>query len=200
MLKTGIKFENVDSMEACKYIALTSTEQEYRLGPLKRVLPRRRCVNGTRPGITGEDPLNKDTGNQDQWEFPPMGNGLTEQEKKLVMAKVMKTAVLAIFKTHTYSIAERFYLQQKGGPIGLRLTSCVARLVMLWCDDKLIEAMERMNIKTIAGARYMDTSGYGSTLSDWVGGLLMEYCSTGRPGEMKKGTVESQDCRKQQKS
>ena len=27
---------------------------------------------------------------------------------------------------------------------------------MLWWDDKLIEAMERMNIKTIAGARYMD--------------------------------------------
>ena len=26
-------------------------------------------------------------------------NGLTEQEKKLVMAKVMKTAVLAVFKT-----------------------------------------------------------------------------------------------------
>jgi hypothetical protein len=69
VLKTNIKFENVNWMEACKYIALTSTEQECRLGPLKRVLPWRRCVTGTRPGITGEDPMSKETGNQDQWEF-----------------------------------------------------------------------------------------------------------------------------------
>ena len=67
VLKTKIKFENIDWVEGCKYIAITSTEQECRLGPLKRVLPRRRCVTGTRPGITGEDPLSKDTGNQDQW-------------------------------------------------------------------------------------------------------------------------------------
>ena len=108
-------------MEACKYIALTSTEQECRLGPLKRVLPQRRKVNGTRPGITGEDPLSKETGSQDQWEFKDLGsNGLMEMEKKQVLAKVMMTAVLAISKTHTYSFGARFYFQAKGGPIGLR--------------------------------------------------------------------------------
>ena len=131
VLKTKIKFENIDWLEGCKYIALTSTEQECRLGPLKRVLPRRRCVTGTRPGITGEDPLSKDTGNQDQWEFPNLDNGLTKKEKQLVKAKVMKTVVLTIFKTHTYSFDQRFYLQQEGGPIGLSSTCCVARLVML---------------------------------------------------------------------
>jgi hypothetical protein len=56
MMETKVKFDNVEWLEACKYIALTSTEQECRLGPLKRVLPQRRKVNGTRPGITGEDP------------------------------------------------------------------------------------------------------------------------------------------------
>ena len=91
-----------------------------------------RCVTGTRPGITGEDPLSKDTGNQDQWEYPNLGsNGLTLKEKQLVMANVMKTAVLAIFKCHTYSFDQKFYLQLRGGPIGLRSSCCVARLVML---------------------------------------------------------------------
>ena len=47
VLKTKIKFGNIDWVEGCKYIAITSTEQECRLGPLKRVLPRRRCVTGT---------------------------------------------------------------------------------------------------------------------------------------------------------
>ena len=56
VMETKIKFENIDWMEGCKYIALTSTAQECRLGPLRRVLPRKRFVPGTRPGITGEDP------------------------------------------------------------------------------------------------------------------------------------------------
>ena len=66
MLDTKVKLASVDWAEACKYIALTSTEQEARLSPLRRVIPIRRKVNGTRPGITGEDPLSKDCGNQEQ--------------------------------------------------------------------------------------------------------------------------------------
>ena len=77
-------------------------------------------------------------------------------ERQLVMAKVMKTAVLAIFKCHTYSLDQKFYVQLKGGPIGLRSSCFVARLVMLWWDDKLFEAIEKMNLSTVAGARYMD--------------------------------------------
>ena len=143
-------------MEACKYIALTSTVQECRMGPLRRVLPRRRHSPGSRPGITGEDPLAKDSGCQDQWEFPALGNGLTDVEKRLVVAKVMKTSVLAIFKTHTYSFGGKYFHQTKGGPIGLRSTCCIARLVMLWWDDQLTVALMKYNISTISGARYMD--------------------------------------------
>ena len=67
------------------------------------MLPQRRKVNGTWPGITGEDPLSKETGSQDQWEFKNLGsNGLMELEKKQVLAKVMKTAVMAIFKTKQF--------------------------------------------------------------------------------------------------
>ena len=156
MLETEVSFDNINWMEGSKYITLTSTEQECRMGPLKRVLPKRRYVNGTRPGITGEDPMSKEQNSQDQWEFPNIPNGLTKEEKKLLLAKVMKTAVLAIFKTHTYSFNQKFYLQAKGGPIGLRSTCAIARLVMMWWDDRLIEAMETMNIKKISGARYMD--------------------------------------------
>ena len=48
---------------------------------------------------------------------------MTKFEKRLVVAKVMKTAILAIFKTHTYSVSQKFYLQAAGGPIGLRAAS-----------------------------------------------------------------------------
>ena len=157
MMETEVKIDNIEWLEACNYIALTSTEQVCRLSPLKRVFPRRTKVNGTRPGITGEDPLSKDTGSLDQWEFKNLGsNGMIEVEKKLVLAKVMKTAVLAIFKTHTYSFGTKFYLQSRGGLIGLRSTCCIERLVMIWWDDKLVEAVEKAGIKLVSGARYMD--------------------------------------------
>ena len=57
ILETNVKFRGVDYQEACRLIALTSSEQECRLGPLRRVLPVRRYVHGSRPGVTGEDPL-----------------------------------------------------------------------------------------------------------------------------------------------
>ena len=111
MMETDVKIRGVDFLEACRLIALTSTEQECRLGPLKRVLPRRRYVNGTRPGITGEDPLGPDTGSQEQWDFPPLGkNGLTRLEKKMIIAKVMQKTTLVLFKTHTYRFANTFFL------------------------------------------------------------------------------------------
>ena len=53
IMNTKVKFAGINYQEACKYKALTSTEAECRMGPLKRVLPRTRHKNGSRPGITG---------------------------------------------------------------------------------------------------------------------------------------------------
>ena len=95
---------------------------------------------------------------QDQWDFPFFRNGLTEHEKKLVLAKVMKTSVIAIFKTHIFiwwkilPPGERWTYR----PIGLRSTCCIVRLVMMWWDDQLVVALTRLNIKMISVARYMD--------------------------------------------
>ena len=154
--ESQVEFKGVDYMEACKYIALTSTEQQCRIGPLRRILPQRRHTNGTRPGITGEDPLGPESGGQDQWKFPHLRYPLTSKEKKTIVAKTLHTAVLAIFKTHTYSFANRFFLQRVGGLIGLRSTCCIARIVMLWWDERLLEVITKSNIKLIEGARYMD--------------------------------------------
>ena len=157
MMKTEIQFKGVNYLEACKMIALTSSEQECRLGRLKRVLPIRRHVNGTRPGISGEDPMGPDVGSQDQWKFPNLKRSpLTKLEKTMIVAEVTKKSVLAIFKTHTYRFANKFFLQRKGGPIGLRSTCCIARLVMLWWDEEFLEVLKKNNLTIIRGARYMD--------------------------------------------
>ena len=49
MLNTKIKFDNMEWLEACTYIVLTSTEQECRLGPLRGC-----CQSGPRSMVLAQ--------------------------------------------------------------------------------------------------------------------------------------------------
>ena len=102
-MESKIKFRGVNY-----YFALTSTEQECRLGPLRRVLPWRRFLPGTRPGVTGAGPAGPEVGDQEQWEFPNVQ--LTEREKRMIIAKTMHTSVLTLFKTHCYTFGGKQYI------------------------------------------------------------------------------------------
>ena len=193
IMETEVGFEGVNYQEGCRYIVLNCTEQECRLGPLRRVLPKRRFVNGTRPGVTGAGPLGAEAGDQEQWKFPPVK--LTKLEKRLIVATVMRIAVLTLFRTHTYSFGNKFYQQRAGGPIGLRSTCCVARLVMLWWDEELLQLMVSNNVITEEQARYMDDiriwlwsirMGWR-----WTGGRL-EFCKDWRDEETSKGMTPLQ--------
>ena len=115
-METDVGFEGVDYMEGCKYIAMNSTAQECRTSPLRRILPRRRHTNGTRPGVTGDDPMGPESGGQDQWKFRK-GVKLSDREKRMVVATIMKIAVLVLFRTHIYEFGGKFYLQKRGVPL-----------------------------------------------------------------------------------
>ena len=68
----------------------------------------------------------------------------------------MHTAVLTLFKTNCYTFGGKFYFQMQGGPIGLRLTCCIARMVMMLWDKQFLEKMSRSNITLEEKQRYMD--------------------------------------------
>ena len=57
VMESKVEFDGVDYQEGSRYIALNMSEHECRTGPLGRVLPRRRFVNGVRPGVTGAGPM-----------------------------------------------------------------------------------------------------------------------------------------------
>jgi hypothetical protein len=155
IMETEVGFRGINYLEGAKYIVLNSTAKECRISPLKRILPIRRHDNGTRPGITGEDPIGPHPGDQNQWSFPPNVR-LTTREKRMIIATVMKIAVLVLFRTHVYEFGGKFFLQRKGGPIGLRSTCCIARIVMLWWDEKLLSLIAKNNLTLEQKARYMD--------------------------------------------
>ena len=154
VMESKVMFDGVDYQEGARYIALNSTEQECRTGPLGRILPRRRFVNGSRPGVTGAGPLGPEVGDQEQWVFPR--KKLSALEKRMVVAMTLKMAVLMLFRSHVYSFGGKFFLQKAGGPIGLRSTCCIARLVMMWWDKELITLMANSNLTLVEKARYMD--------------------------------------------
>ena len=61
-----------------------------------------------------------------------------------------------MFCTHIYKFDNKFYLQQRGGPIGLRGTCAVARLTMIMWDRLWLDLVSDMGINIEDAARYMD--------------------------------------------
>ena len=61
-----------------------------------------------------------------------------------------------MMNTHLYEFDGQIFHQQSGGPIGLRATCAVARIVMNHWDAKWMELMDKNNIKRDLEDRYMD--------------------------------------------
>ena len=93
-------------------------------------------------------------GDQEQWRFPDII--LAEEEKKLMVAEVIKIMIEILFKNHLYTFGGKRYRQKKGGPIGLRATCAIARLVICAWDRKWKELITKNNITLEEYIRYMD--------------------------------------------
>ena len=128
VLKSSISWEGINYMEAVRYIALNWTEAQCRTSKLRRVLPWRRKSHGSRPGVRGAGPKGPDIGDTDQWVFPRVV--LSDQDKLEILGAVLSIATTALFTHHFYSFGGATFKQLKGGPIGLRGTCAVPRLLI----------------------------------------------------------------------
>ena len=154
VIMSDMKFEGVDLMECARYVALNWTRDQCQASKLRRILPWRRKKTGTRPGIRGSGPRGKTRGDTEQWVFPHVV--LEEGEKKLLVGTVLQIMVRALFSTHHYSFGGKIYHQRGGGPIGLRGTAAVARLIMQVFDVVWRARLEKVGIETWLLARYVD--------------------------------------------
>ena len=101
-------------------------------------------------------------GDTEQWVFPQIT--LTEEEKKELVATVVQIVVEALFNHHFYTFGNEIYHQKGGGPIGLRGTCAVARVLMQMWDIKWRDVLKEERITTWLLARYMDdTRGHRKT-------------------------------------
>ena len=92
--------------------------------------------------------------NEEHWYFPTAE--LTEADKRMIVATVVKVGVLVMMNTHVYTWNGESYLQKAGGPIGLRSTCAVARVVMNEWDARWTTLCKKNNIILGKTNRYMD--------------------------------------------
>ena len=154
ILESTIVWQDIDYLEASRYVALNWTEDRCRQSELWRVLPKRRKNQGTRPGLKGAGPQGGVRGDQEQWVFPRVR--LRPKEKKLLVATVVKLATKAMFTHHYYSFGGLKFQQREGGPIGLRGTCSIARLIMQMFDKKWEDLVRGAGLRLQLYMRYMD--------------------------------------------
>ena len=81
---------------------------------------------------------------------------LTVVEKKMIVGEIMRMAIEVLFKTHCYSFKGSVFKQSDGGPIGLRATCAIARVVMARHSILWKKIMTDNNINTAFDGFYVD--------------------------------------------
>ena len=132
IMESDIQWRDINWKESVRYLVLGRPKEWRTRSGLSRVLPHRRHRKGAKPGVTGAGPLGPAVGDEVQWVFPTIE--LTKLEKKMIFSEVMRLAVENMFSTHCYRFAGKLYRQSEGGPIGLRSTCAVARVVIRACQ------------------------------------------------------------------
>ena len=146
--------------EGARYIRI----HKHLTGDLRKVskfLPWRRKTGGVEPGITNEEVTKVDGDVEKQWVFPRCTP--TVQEEKELIARCAEIATRTIFQNFSYKFAGKVYLQTDGGPIGARVTMCLARIVMHDWGEKYRAILTRASLRIALLSSYVDDVRQGTT-------------------------------------
>ena len=114
VIRSRIRYENVNWPEATRYIAANSTEFETRQMGVHNLIPRRRYTKGATPGPRGPEMKSKHDTTSKQWIY--RRTEYTDRERQTIQGAVMKIGVKTLFRKHVYKYGENIYRQVKGGP------------------------------------------------------------------------------------
>ena len=120
----------VDNAELSLYLAIVKDQSEIEELGLKEVINTRKGTRGAKPGITTSEILKEDRTSK----FLPPTREPTREESKLMFSLALEEAIKAVMNNHLYSFNGEVKKQQRGGPIGLKLSGSLAKVYMLyWC-------------------------------------------------------------------
>ena len=146
LMASEMKIEGLNYTQALVYLKLTMKPAEVVDMRLQGLLPRRVTRQGPNPTLRSH--LREPEKNR--WWFPKKIADLTEKEKKTTAACVIQQMILATFQSHVYEWDGNIYQQADGGPIGLRSTQPVARILMDYWAETIQEISEKTQaLKTL---------------------------------------------------
>ena len=148
---SNLKWENINIEKLLLYIKLNEDMYKNKtiLNSIRKYLPRRKfeCRRGRKPSIAS-----KKQGSKWVWPKQTITNGIL----KRLMGIGLGIAVKCLFENFVYTFGGKYFLQQKGAPIGARVTMCVSRIVMQDWRDDYEQILEVSKLKTLLKGLYVD--------------------------------------------
>ena len=80
----------------------------------------------------------------------------TTEEKRQIIAKVLEIGVRTVLENHVYKFGNKIYRQVVGGPMGLKLTRIIARLVMDRWARQFEEKLQQAGVHLDLIKKYVD--------------------------------------------
>ena len=161
LMKSKMTFSGFDWKRGATYIVINK-HLTSNIGSLWKILPYRKKVGGTQPGMTSQGMMGKEEELEKQWTFKC--KEITEEQIREIVARVTEIAIRIVFENFCYDFGGRIFLQKFGGPIGARLTMACARIVMTEWGEKYMEILEKAGVKTTLLKIYVDDVRQTSTL------------------------------------
>ena len=126
-----MEYKGVQWREAAVYVAVNSKPEDWQGWGIGEWIPKRSKKTGPRPGMTSKDVMNPETGQYEQWDFKKQGDeDLPVELVRRLLGACCSIATLFIFGTHLFTFGGEVFRQSEGGPIGLRITTALAKLRM----------------------------------------------------------------------
>ena len=158
-LKCSISWDNIDSRWLWFYIHLNQRFSSD-ISQVKHLLPqKRKGMRGPEPGLSSKECKGRhlenvyENGEPSSWVWPTRE---PTHEIKILMSIMLEISVRFFFENFVYTFGNKTFLQSTGGPIGARLTMCIARLVMQEWWEKLARILKKSNLEVLMRAIYVD--------------------------------------------
>ena len=142
-----------------KHLAVCMSRQEIEDLGLAEVVPKRK---GAERKVTMAylDVGDKNKKNVEKWgKLWDMPTRLpNEVEKSKMVSKLVELVTREVMSNHYYAVGDTVRKQTEGGPIGLQVTGAIARIVMLWWDERFLEIANVAGIGIEMYERFIDDS------------------------------------------
>ena len=149
-LETSVRFRNIDFKFLLVYLFLILGADVLSESGLGEFIPKRKKWKDSKACSLAAQ-LNRDI---DNWHVKV--DNLSWQEEKLLIALLLKVAILAVMDSTCYSFGGRLFKQVSGAGIGLRASACMAKLLMGLIDRFWAGIQGSWDIKMYLYFRYID--------------------------------------------